>query len=100
MGKIASSICNALVITSDNPRDENPKSIINDVLEGVHGNYLMEVDRAKAIAIAIASAKIGDIVLIAGKGHEEYQEIEGVKHYFSDLVQAEIALEKYVESVV
>jgi UDP-N-acetylmuramoyl-L-alanyl-D-glutamate--2,6-diaminopimelate ligase len=99
MGKIASSICNALVITSDNPRDENPKSIINDVLEGVNGNYLMEVDRAKAIAIAIASAKVGDIVLIAGKGHEEYQEIDGVKHYFSDLIQAEIALEKYVEGV-
>jgi UDP-N-acetylmuramoyl-L-alanyl-D-glutamate--2,6-diaminopimelate ligase len=57
----------------------------------------VELDRAKAIAIGVMSAKIGDVVLIAGKGHEDYQEIAGVRHYFSDAKQAELALETYQE---
>ena len=92
MGKVASDIADAVVVTSDNPRDEAPDSIIQDILKGVHDNFAVEPDRAKAISIGILSAKANDIVLIAGKGHEEYQEIKGKKHYFSDVEQAKDVL--------
>lgn len=89
MGSIASRIANAVVVTSDNPRHENERKIIHDILQGIEGNYVVEIDRAKAISIAILSAKAGDIVLIAGKGHEDYQEINGIKHPFSDIEQVQ-----------
>jgi len=95
MGKVASDIADAVVVTSDNPRNENPEKIIQDILDGMHGEYAVEEDRAKAIAIAISSAKPGDTVLIAGKGHEDYQEIANQKHYFSDVEQAQKALKRY-----
>ncbi len=95
MGRIASDIANTVVVTTDNPRHENPSIIIKEILEGVHKDCLVEEDRAKAIALAIRSAKPDDIVLIAGKGHEDYQEIAGVKHYFSDVGQAKSALKQY-----
>lgn len=97
MGKVVSKHASAIVVTTDNPRNENPQDIINDILKGMDGHYVVEMDRAKAIAIAILSAKIGDVVLIAGKGHEDYQEIAGVRHFFSDAKQAELALETYQE---
>ncbi len=97
MGKIVSKHASAIVVTTDNPRNENPQDIINDILKGMDGHYVVEMDRAKAIAIGILSAKIGDVVLIAGKGHEDYQEIAGVRHFFSDAKQAELALETYQE---
>jgi UDP-N-acetylmuramoyl-L-alanyl-D-glutamate--2,6-diaminopimelate ligase len=97
MGKIVSKHAHAIVVTTDNPRTENPQDIINDILKGLDGHHVVEMDRAKAIAIGILSAKIGDVVLIAGKGHEDYQEIAGVRHYFSDAKQAELALETYQE---
>ena len=103
MGKVASKLADAVVVTSDNPRDEAPDSIIDDILKGVHGNFhsnlIVELDRAKAISIGILSAKPNDIVLIAGKGHEEYQEIKGNKHYFSDIEQAKDVLKIYAETV-
>ena len=92
MGSIASRLANAVVVTSDNPRYENERKIIHDILQGLEGNYVVEEDRAKAISIAILSAKAGDIVLIAGKGHEDYQEINGVKHPFSDSEQVQQVL--------
>ena len=95
MGKIASDIADAVVVTSDNPRDEAPESIIEDILKGVHDHFAVEPDRAKAISVGILSAKPADIVLIAGKGHEEYQEIKGKKHYFSDIEQAKDVLKIY-----
>ena len=98
MGKIASDIADAVVVTSDNPRDEVPENIIQDILKGVNNSFAVEPDRAKAISIGILSAKAADIVLIAGKGHEEYQEIKGKKHYFSDIEQAKDVLKIYAEA--
>ncbi len=95
MGKIASEIADAVVVTSDNPRGEAPEAIIHAIVGGMHGNYAIEEDRAKAISIAILTAKPNDIVLIAGKGHEDYQEIAGKKHHFSDVEQAQNVLNTY-----
>ena len=95
MGKIASEIADAVVVTSDNPRDENPDKIIQDIVGAMQGNYAVEEDRAKAISIGIRSAKPHDIVLIAGKGHEDYQEIAGKKQHFSDVEQAQNVLKVY-----
>jgi UDP-N-acetylmuramoyl-L-alanyl-D-glutamate--2,6-diaminopimelate ligase len=99
MGKVASEIADAVVVTSDNPRDEDPDKIIQDIVDAMHGNFAVEEDRAKAISIGISSAKPNDIVLIAGKGHEDYQEIKGKKHHFSDVEQAQVALKKYEEAL-
>ncbi len=98
MGKIATEIADAVIITSDNPRDENPEAIIRQIVQGITKHYIIETDRASAIAIAVLSAKAGDVVLIAGKGHEDYQEISGVKQHFSDIEQAQMVLKLYEES--
>jgi UDP-N-acetylmuramoyl-L-alanyl-D-glutamate--2,6-diaminopimelate ligase len=95
MGKIACDLASAVVVTSDNPRTEAPEKIIQDIAVGLHGNFAIEEDRAKAISVGIFSAKPGDIVLIAGKGHEEYQEINGKKLPFSDIEQAKDVLKIY-----
>ena len=77
-----------VIITSDNPRFEDPQAIINDMLEGLNAQQrkkvLSIVDRREAIRTAAMMAEKGDVILIAGKGHEDYQEIEGVKHHFDD----------------
>ncbi|HNV88454.1 MAG TPA: UDP-N-acetylmuramoyl-L-alanyl-D-glutamate--2,6-diaminopimelate ligase [Methylotenera sp.] len=100
MGRIASEFADAVVVTSDNPRDEAPEKIIQDIVSGMHGNFAIEEDRAKAISVGILSAKPGDIVLIAGKGHEDYQEIAGKKLYFSDVEQAKDVLKIYERAFV
>ncbi len=87
MGKVASELADVVIVTSDNPRHESPEAIMRAVIEGVEGEYLAEQDRAKAIAMAIENAQAGDVVVIAGKGHEAYQEIIGIKHPFSDVEQ-------------
>jgi UDP-N-acetylmuramoyl-L-alanyl-D-glutamate--2,6-diaminopimelate ligase len=97
MGKIACTLADQAVFTSDNPRSEAPEKIIDDMLAGVSecdAKPLVECDRAKAIALVIAKAKSGDTVLIAGKGHEDYQEIKGVKHPFDDRLVALNCLRK------
>ena len=99
MGKVAGEIAHGVIVTTDNPRSENASDIIQDIVGGVQGNYAIEEDRAKAISTAILAAKAGDIVLIAGKGHENYQEIAGVKQNFSDLEQAQAALIKYEATI-
>jgi UDP-N-acetylmuramyl tripeptide synthase len=84
-----------LFITSDNPRSEDPMSIINAVLAGVTKSseaVVAEADRALAIASAISVAERGDIVVIAGKGHEATQEVAGVHHPFNDVDVAKSAL--------
>ena len=77
-----------VIITSDNPRFEEPQAIINDMLAGLNDQQLRKVisivDRKEAIRTACMMAKRGDVVLVAGKGHEDYQEIKGVKHHFDD----------------
>jgi len=85
MGAIATRLSDFVIVTSDNPRSEEPLAIIKDIAAGVAGkNYLVEPDRKEAIRKAVNMANEGDIVLIAGKGHEDYQEIKGVRHPFSD----------------
>ncbi|MDP2246993.1 MAG: UDP-N-acetylmuramoyl-L-alanyl-D-glutamate--2,6-diaminopimelate ligase, partial [Nitrosomonadales bacterium] len=69
--------------------------IVQAITSGMHGNYEMELDRAAAIANAVEQAEIGDIVLLAGKGHEDYQEIAGVKYPFSDEQEAAKALKEW-----
>jgi UDP-N-acetylmuramoyl-L-alanyl-D-glutamate--2,6-diaminopimelate ligase len=84
MGTIATKLADECIITSDNPRSESPKAIIDAILFGVEGRYQVIEDRAHAITRAISMARATDTVLIAGKGHEDYQEINGVKQPFSD----------------
>ncbi len=88
MGTACAKLADRLVITSDNPRSENPSDIIAEILNGVGGRdgVTVEPDRAKAIHDALANAAVGDVVIIAGKGHETTQEIAGVKHPFDDRV--------------
>lgn len=93
MGEIASANSDEVVITSDNPRDEEPLDIIEDIKAGItKDNYTVEENRELAITKAIEMSKKGDVILVAGKGHETYQEIKGVRHHLSD---KEI-VEKYV----
>ncbi len=89
MGEVASRLADRIVLTSDNPRDEQPSAIIAEIRSGVSIAHDVEPDRAKAIAAAIRGARPGDVVLIAGKGHETYQEIAGRRLPFSDVVVAE-----------
>ena len=89
MGDVAASLADEVVVTSDNPRNEDPRHIIDQIVTGMASNFQVEVDRAAAIDYAIRRARETDIVLIAGKGHETHQEINGVKLPFSDI---EVAL--------
>jgi len=90
MGKVAASMSDKVILTSDNPRNEDPKQIIADMMEGieiVHQKKAMSItDRAEAIHAAVMMCKPKDILLIAGKGHETYQEIQGVKQPFDDRI--------------
>jgi UDP-N-acetylmuramoyl-L-alanyl-D-glutamate--2,6-diaminopimelate ligase len=94
MGAIAARDADRVVLTSDNPRDERPAAILAQILAGIARHDEVEVieNRAEAIACAVAEARAGDVVLLAGKGHEDTQEIAGVRHPFSDLAQARAAL--------
>lgn len=94
MGAAAVAGADKVVVTSDNPRMEDPQSIINDILPAVSNPEKVEVDRKAAIEFAVAQAAAGDIILIAGKGHETYQDVQGVKHHFSDFETAQAALAK------
>lgn len=87
MGKIAADLADFCVVTSDNPRTEDPKMIIDDILEGMQGTKTpMEVivDRTEAIHWALAHAKKDDVIVLMGKGHETYQEINHVKHHMDE----------------
>lgn len=97
MASIAAELADRVVITSDNPRTENPQQILDDVVAGVPSgiDHQVEGDRAIAISQAIATAKSGDLVLIAGKGHEDYQIVGTEKLHFDDREEAEKALRRW-----
>jgi len=92
MGRAACALADTVVVTSDNPRGEDPASIMRDIESGCSGEYRLETDRAAAIEMAVRDAREGDCVLIAGKGHETYQLIEGERLHFSDVEHAQRAL--------
>ena len=92
MGSVAAARADRVVLTSDNPRGEDPQSIVEAIRDGVSGDCVVELDRTKAIEAAIGSADAADVVLIAGKGHEEHQEIAGKRLPFSDARVAAAAL--------
>lgn len=92
MGKVAAGLANHVIVTSDNPRNETAASIIHAVMVGAGNNAKSIENRAEAIRYAINHSKKGDVVLVAGKGHEEFQEIAGVKYPFSDIKEAQEAL--------
>ncbi len=95
LGAIAGRVADQVVVTSDNPRSEKPQSILCQILLGLAGRPAVTVqpDRAIAIAQAVEQAGAHDVVLVAGKGHEDYQEIAGVRHAFSDRLQVQAALQ-------
>ena len=86
MGAIAEKYSDLIVLTSDNPRHENPQKIIDDIKKGIIKvkKLIQNSSRERAIQEAFSKARSGDIILIAGKGHENYQEIKGKKHSFDD----------------
>ena len=98
MAHVAESLADVVIVTSDNPRAEVPQTIIDDILPGFTNKRgqepFVEPDRAKAIALAIEQARPGDIVLLAGKGHEDYQIIGTEKRHFSDIEEAAKALNR------
>ena len=95
MGRVASRHADQIIVTSDNPRFEAPLAIIADILEGVTGKHAVVQSRSRAINQALAATRPGDIVLVAGKGHEPYQEIQGVRHRYSDVATVQTALLAY-----
>lgn len=99
MGRIAESLADILVITSDNPRTENPDTIIKDILSGISSNdgLIVEPDRRTAIREAIRIAEPGDVVIIAGKGHEDYQILWRTRIHFDDREEAAAALKEVLK---
>ena len=97
MGEISGKIADYTIITSDNPRTENPQKIVEQIEEGIKktkGKYEVVVDRVEAIEHAIKMANPKDIIILAGKGHEPYQEINGVKHPFDERIIVRDIIEK------
>jgi UDP-N-acetylmuramoyl-L-alanyl-D-glutamate--2,6-diaminopimelate ligase len=92
MGRVACALSDRVVVTSDNPRSEEPLKIMREIESGCTGDYRLVADRAEAIALAVAAAQAGDCVVIAGKGHEDYQLVDGVRLPFSDEAHARVAL--------
>lgn len=95
MGEVASRLADKVVLTSDNPRGEDPLAILREVAAGARADVEIVADRADAIRGAILAAAPDDVIVIAGKGHEPYQEINGVRHPFSDVDQTRDALEAW-----
>ena len=96
MAEIAASYSNRLILTSDNPRDEDPNAILQDMVNGLspdqEARTLQILDRRQAIKSAVMLAEPGDIILVAGKGHEKYQEIKGVRVHFDDIEEIHLLI--------
>jgi UDP-N-acetylmuramyl-tripeptide synthetase len=101
MGAVAARHADRVIVTNDNPRSEKPQAIISQILLGLAGfePVVVQADRALAIAQALAEASANDVVLVAGKGHEDYQEIAGIKQPFSDRTQVGLALQRWTAPV-
>lgn len=87
MGKTSGKLADHTIITSDNPRYEDPQDIISDIVSGIRkttGKYTVISDRREAVRYALETKQYGDIILIAGKGHETYQEIKGIRYPMDD----------------
>ena len=100
MGAVAARHAERVVLTSDNPRSEDPAHIVAQMREGLRASASShqvqeQLDRAQAIVQVVTQAQTQDVVLIAGKGHEDYQEINGVRHPFSDVAHAQAALHQW-----
>ena len=104
MGEVSGNLADLTIITSDNPRFEEPQDIINDIKIGIgktQGEYVEIIDRKEAIRYAIEHAKTGDVIVLAGKGHEDYQEIKGVKYDMDERVLiAEVVAESTREGLI
>ena len=101
MGEISGKIADYTIITSDNPRTENPKYIVNQIEEGImktKGKYEVIVDRTEAINKAIKMANKNDIIVLAGKGHEPYQEISGIKYPFDERIIVKDLIDKILKN--
>lgn len=101
MGKVSGQLSDITVLTSDNPRYEDPFQIMWDIREGieeVRGSYVEIPNRKEAVRYALIHARKGDVILLAGKGHEEYQEIKGIKYNMNDraIIQEVIKELEYV----
>jgi UDP-N-acetylmuramoyl-L-alanyl-D-glutamate--2,6-diaminopimelate ligase len=94
MGRVASRLADRVVVTSDNPRNEDPARIIADIVKGVKTECVVEPDRERAVRLALREARPGDIVLVAGKGHERYQSVRGVNLPYSDAAVVKNALKE------
>ena len=96
MGEVSGRLADFTVITSDNPRFEDPQAIIDDIVTGIEktdGKYITIIDRKEAIAYAIEHGQAGDVIVLAGKGHEDYQEICGKKYPMDERVLIKEILE-------
>ena len=104
MGEVSGNLADLTIITSDNPRFEEPQDIINDIKTGIaktDGKYVEIIDRKEAIRYAIDEAEVGDVIVLAGKGHEDYQEIKGVKYDMDERVLiAEVVAESKRENLI
>lgn len=104
MGEVSGNLADLTIITSDNPRFEEPQEIINDIkigMEKTNGKYVEIIDRKEAIRYAIDRAEVGDVIVLAGKGHEDYQEIKGVKYDMDERVLiAEVIAESHRTDLV
>jgi UDP-N-acetylmuramoyl-L-alanyl-D-glutamate--2,6-diaminopimelate ligase len=98
MGRIASELSDVCIVTSDNPRGEDPESIVREIASACIGTYSQIVNRGEAIASAVEMADKGDCVLVAGKGHEDYQIINGDRLHFSDEEQLKLAFDRRAQS--
>ena len=97
MGEVSGRLADLTVITSDNPRFEEPQAIIDDIRTGIEktdGKYVEIIDRKEAIRYVIAHGQPGDVIVLAGKGHEDYQEIKGVKYPMDERVLIQEVLEE------
>ena len=94
MGAVAERLADEVILTSDNPRHENPQAIVADIRAGMRATPapVIELDRARAITLAVNRAAVRDVILLAGKGHETYQEVAGVRHPFADAEVGKSAL--------
>jgi UDP-N-acetylmuramoyl-L-alanyl-D-glutamate--2,6-diaminopimelate ligase len=101
MGRIAANLADQVIVTSDNPRTEHPEAILHDILAGIPDRIkpIVICDRAEAIHWAIAQAQAGDGVLLAGKGHEDYQILGTEKIHFDDREQARQALHDRISAL-